>query len=118
MQFDFLEKLQEIAKKTIEDSKNDINVDIKDSKLSNDEVELAKKLDAIEEYSIDRFEENIAILENRKDGKKIEINKEKLPENVHEGDIIKKINGKYILDNQKTLDEKTRIKNRMDNLWK
>ena len=112
MQFDFLEKLQGLAKKIdeqkIENTKDDIKIDSKD--LSKDEIELAKKLDAIEEFSIDRFEGNIAILENRKNGNKINVEKEKLPKEIKEGDIIKKINDKYILDEKTTIDERNRIK--------
>lgn len=39
-------------------------------------------------YSIDRIEENIAILENLEDGTKKEVNIELLPENIVEGSII------------------------------
>ena len=120
MKFDFLDKLQEITKKTTEEliknNKSDINIQ-SNKNLSKDEIELAKKLDAIEEFSIDRFEGNIAIIENRKNQNKIEIEKEKLPKQVKEGDIIKKINGKYILDSEKTINEKNRIKDKMNDLW-
>ena len=115
MQFDFLDRIQEKAKDTI----NNINPKISknNSNISQEEVELAQKLDAIEEFSIDRLEENEVVLENRKDGSKINLDKEKLPKEIKEGDIVKKINGKYILDISRTISERERIKNKMDDLW-
>ena len=115
MQFDFLDKIQEIAKKTVDNISEEISKN--NPNISETEVELAQKLDAIEEFSIDRLEENIAILENRKDGSKINVDIKNLPSKIQEGDIIKKINGKYILDTSKTINEQERIKNKMDNLW-
>lgn len=116
MQFDFLEKIQEIAKKTIEESKQNA-LEIENSNISQTEIELAKKLDAIQEFSIDRFEEDIAVLENRENGKKISIERNKLPNNLKEGDILKCINGKYSLDKERTQEETNRIRNKMDDLW-
>ncbi len=115
MELDFINKMQEIAKKTVENISEEISKN--NSNLSQTEVELAQKLDAIEEFSIDRIEENKVVLENRKDGSKIDLDIEKLPNTIKEGDIIKKINGKYVLDTAKTLSESERIKNKMDDLW-
>ena len=115
MQFDFLDKLHELTKETIKNDKNEVNIE--DKNISKDEIALAKKLDAIEEFSIDRFEGDIVVLENRKNGNKINIDKNKLPEGIKEGSIVKRINGKYIFDNQETLTEAKRIKNKMNDLW-
>lgn len=79
--------------------------------------ELANKLDVMKEFSIDRIEENKVVLENRKDGTTIQVGKENLPKNIKEGDIIKEINGKFILDKVKTQEETDRIKNKMNDLW-
>lgn len=81
------------------------------------ELELAQKLDAFEEFSIDRIEENIIVLENRENGEIINIEKNKLPFKVQEGDILKYINGRYILDEEKTRSETKDIKSLMDDLW-
>lgn len=116
MQFDFLEKIQEIAKKTIEESKQNA-LEIENSNISQTEIELAKKLDAIQEFSIDRFEEDIAVLENRENGKKINIERNKLPNNIKEGDILKCINGKYSLDKERTQEETNRLRSKMNDLW-
>ena len=108
MELDFINKMQEIAKKTVENISEEISKN--NSNLSQTEVELAQ-------CSIDRIEENKVVLENRKDGSKIDLDIEKLPNTIKEGDIIKKINGKYVLDTAKTLSESERIKNKMDDLW-
>ena len=81
------------------------------------ELELAQKLDALQEFSVDRIEENIIILENRENGEIINIEKSKLPFRVQEGDILKYVNGRYILDQEKTRSETEDIKNLMDDLW-
>lgn len=100
----FFENLGEAIEKTIENNieKSKTNTNIKVADLSENEIELAKKLDAIEEFTIDRLEEKIAVLENRKTGKITNISKENLPHNIKTGDILKKINGKYFIDEQKT----------------
>lgn len=105
MQFDFLEKLQEVAQKTIEESK----VKIANADINKTEIDLAQKLNAIQEFSVDRFEENIVVLENRENGETIQIEKNKLPETIKEGDILKCINGKYSLDKERTEEERERI---------
>ncbi len=116
MQFDFLDKLHEIAKE-VKNKVDEQNINIEGSDITQTEVDLAKKLNAIEEFSIDRFEDNIAVLENRESGKTVQVERNKLPDNIKEGDILKKINGKYILDEQKTIEETNRIKDKMNNLW-
>ncbi len=113
MEFNFLERIQGMAKKTIEENK----IKLENGNISQEEIELAQKLHAIEEFSIDRLEEEIAVLENRKTGKIIEIERNKLPENSKEGDILKKINGKYSLDAEKTVEESNRIRDKMNDLW-
>lgn len=116
---DIFENLGEAIKETLENvvEKAKTNIDTKGSNLSNDEVELAKKLDAIEEFTIDRFEGDIAVLEDRNTGKMLDVKKEDLPENIKEGDILDKINGKYTVNPEKTLESKERIKDKMKKLW-
>lgn len=81
------------------------------------ELELAQKLDAFQEFSVDRIEENIVVLENRENGETVNIEKSKLPAEIKEGDILKYINGRYILDKKKTRTETEEIKEIIDNLW-
>ena len=69
------ENLGEAIKETIENTvekASEINIS-KGSNIKSEEIELAQKLDAVEEFSIDRFEGDIAVLENRKTGKIEEI---------------------------------------------
>ena len=114
---EFFERLKKIEnKEEINKSKIDMH-DLENENISNEEIELAEKLDAIQEFSIDRFEENIVVLENRNSGEIINVELENLPEDIHEGDILKCINGKYILDKNKTEEEVESIEGQMDSLW-
>ena len=110
MNLNFLEELGKAVEKTINKER-----DIKG--IKKEEVELAQKLDAIEEYTIDRFEENTAVIEDRKTGKIKNISKEKLPIQSKEGDIIKCINGKYFLDIEETEKIEKDIQEKYNNLW-
>ena len=109
------ENLNDRINKTLEKTKKEKI--IKPSNIYEDELNLAKKLDAIEEYTIERFEENIVVLENRENQKMINIGRDKIPEGVKEGDIVRVINGKILKDEKKTEEVSERIKNKMDDLW-
>lgn len=109
------ENLNDRINKTLEKTKKEKS--IKPSNIYEDELNLAKKLDAIEEYTIERFEENIVVLENRENQKMINVGRDKTPEGVKEGDIVRVINGKILKDEKKTEEVSERIKNKMDDLW-
>jgi len=109
------ENLNDRINKTLEKTKKEKI--IKPSNIYEDELNLAKKLDAIEEYTIERFEENIVVLENRENQKMINVGRDKIPEGVKEGDIVRVINGKILKDEKKTEEVSERIKNKMDDLW-
>lgn len=114
MSFNFLEELGKSIEKTINKQTEKIsNVE----GLENEEIELAHKLDAVEEYAIDRFEGNVAVLEDRKTGKMKNIERKKVPENTKEGDIIKCINGKYFLDENETRKVENKMEEKYKNLW-
>ena len=85
--------------------------------ISQSELELAKKLDAIEAFTVERFEEDIVVLENRKTQEMMNLDKKDLPKKIKEGDIIKKINGKFFMDSLETKEIANIIKNKMDELW-
>ena len=120
----FLENLGEAIEKTIEankqklDNKNSPEINIKDSNISTNEIELAKKLDAIEEFTVDRIEEGIVVLENRKTLKTENVEAKKLPKEIKEGDILNKINGKYFINEKQTKEVTERIQDKMNKLWK
>lgn len=69
------------------------------------------------EYTIDRFEGEFAVCENRETNEMININKKDLPQEAKEGSIIKFENNKYSLDVEKEEEISERIKQKMDNLW-
>ena len=89
-------------------------------KIENEDFqnELSNKLKEMEErFTIDRFEGDYAICENRQTGEMVEIEKEKLPDGIKEGTIIKKENDIYVEDLEETENVAKRIKEKMDNLW-
>lgn len=69
-------------------------------------------------FSIDRFEGDFAICENRETGEFINIPIKNLPENAKAGSILKFENGKYIVDLESTQNEQKEIKNMVSNLFK
>ncbi len=112
MNFNFLEELSNAIEKTI-NKQNEHHIE----GLKDEEIELAQKLDAIQEYTIDRFEEDMAVLEDKKTGEIKNINKEKIPTECKEGDIIKCINGKYFLDMEETKKVEKEIQDKYNDLW-
>ena len=96
-----------------------IGKEIQKIDVSNFIEELVERLRKMEEeYVIDRFEGNIAVCEERKTGKKKEILKEELPEGVKEGSILKEENGKYVKIEKEQEKVESRIKDKMNKLWK
>ena len=92
--------------------------------LKNDEInifqkELSNKLGEMEgKFTIDRFENDLAICENRLTGEFIKIERNKLPVDIKEGTIIKKLdNDEYMIDIEETNKVSKRIKDKMDKLW-
>lgn len=69
-------------------------------------------------FSIDRFEENFAVCENRITGEFVNIPKNELPENCTKGSVLIFKNGKYVLDLESTKSEQEQIKNTVDSLFK
>ncbi len=100
----------------IQEKMTDMKNEIKQNNTS-EEMELAKKLDAIEEYSVDRFEGKYAILENRKTNEIKHVKKDMLPENIKEGSILQYVNGKYTYNEELTKEETKRIQDKMNKLW-
>ena len=118
MNIDFFENIQKNIREKVKliesekDNRQNVEIDSEDV-----ELQLATKLDAIEEFSVDRFEGDKVVLENRENGEILNVDKEDLPEGIKEGSILKKINGKYIFDGQKTKEIEEEIKNKINDLW-
>lgn len=83
------------------------------SNINNDNNSMSKIY-----FSIDRFEDNFAVCENRQTGELINIPISELPENAKEGSILILKNGKYLLDIESTKKEQKEVKNLVDNLFK
>ncbi len=86
------------------------------SDFINEVIERLEKME--EELVIDRFEENIAVCEDRKTGKIIEIPIEKIQENVKEGDVIKQVEGIYKKDIERQEEIEKEIEDKMNKIWK
>lgn len=69
-------------------------------------------------YTLDRFEGDFAVLEDRNSKKMLDIPISNIPSNAKEGDILKLSNGSYIVDHEETKIISDRIKQKMDNLKK
>lgn len=76
-----------------------------------------KNMQEEKEYTIDRFEGDLAVCEDRKTKEMINIKRKDLPEDSREGSILKLKNGKFELDLEEEEKVEKRIKEKMDNLW-
>lgn len=80
--------------------------------------ELTNKLEEMEtKFTVDRFEGNMAVLENRETGEMINVHKNELPKDAKEGSVLKINENKYELDIEEQKQTEERIKNKMDKLW-
>lgn len=81
--------------------------------------ELTNKLEEMESrFTIDRFEGDVVVLENRDTGKMLNVNKKDIPQDAKEGTILKLNEDKYEIDIEEQKIVEDRIKNKMKNLWK
>ena len=67
-------------------------------------------------YTVEKIGENIVDLEDRNTNIIIHIDRNILPNNINEGDIIDYINNEYTINNESTKKIKENIKNRFKNL--
>lgn len=92
-------------------------ITVTNDEISQDEIDLAQKLDAIEIFTVDRIEEGIVVLENRTTQEITNISISELPNEIKTGDILKKVNGKYFVDEDETKGVEKRIHDKMNDLW-
>ena len=90
---------------------------INNEKINEEEAKLAYKLGAIEIYTVDRIEENVAVLQNNETKQIKNINIEELPEEITDGTVLKCINGKFFLDKETEEEISKRIEEKMNRLW-
>lgn len=69
-------------------------------------------------YSVDKIENNIALLENIETGEKKEISLSNLPANLKEGNILLEEENNYSLDYAEEEKRRKNIKSRFENLKK
>ena len=67
-------------------------------------------------YTLDRFEGNFAVLENRNTKEMTDIPISNIPSNAKEGDILKLSNGSYVVDYEETRTVSDKISKKMNNL--
>lgn len=67
-------------------------------------------------YSIDRIIDDIAVCENIKTGKKIELPLSELPKEIKEGSIIIKKDESYILNDSEEENRRARIQAKLNRL--
>lgn len=81
--------------------------------------ELTNKLEEMENrFTVDRIENDIAVLENRDTGEMFNVNKSDLPKELKEGTILKMVNNKYEIDKEEQKKVEDRIRDKMNKLWK
>lgn len=95
---------------------------ISKNELENFTKQIEERLNNMEKYeigyyTIDRFEGNTAVIENRENQKMINVNRKDLPEGAKEGSILKYENEKFTIDEKEQEEIEKRIKEKMDNLW-
>lgn len=112
--------LFENLKKLVTNEKNiseSETITVTNDEISQDEIELAQKLDAIEIFTVDRIEDDIVVLENRRTQEIVNISISELPNEIKTGDILKMVNGKYFIDEEETKSFEKRIEDKMNDLW-
>lgn len=70
----------------------------------------------MDKYSVDRIEEDIIVLENIDNKEIIEINKSELDFEVVDGNILRLIDGKFVLDKEIEVKRKESLRERLNRL--
>lgn len=83
------------------------------NKVDNQELDIANE----QRYTIDRFEANYAVCENRETRKMINIDVSNLPNNVQEGDILVYKDNTYTIDEIERKEIEERINEKIKNIF-
>lgn len=70
----------------------------------------------MDKYSVDRIEEDIIVLENIDNKEIIEISKSELDFEVVDGNILKLVDGKFVLDQETEVSRKESLRERLNRL--
>lgn len=68
-------------------------------------------------FVVDRIEDNVAVCENRKNKKMINIELSNLPEGTKEGTVLRYKMGKYTIDLQLQSEIEQQIQDKMNDIW-
>lgn len=68
-------------------------------------------------YVVDRFEENIAVLENLDNNSRLNISKTFLPSEIKEGDVLEQVNEEWFFNKEKNEERKNKINDKFNSLW-
>lgn len=91
--------------------------EIKKDGIENFIQELKDTLE-VKYYTIDRFEGDIAVCQDRETKEILNISKNNLPKDIEEGQILKLKNNSFEIDYDKTEEAQNRVKNKFDRLMK
>ena len=70
----------------------------------------------MDKYSVDRIEEDTVVLENIENKEIIEISKSELDFEVVDGNILKLVDGKFVLDKETEVSRKESLRERLNRL--
>lgn len=70
----------------------------------------------MDKYSVDRIEEDTIVLENIENKEIIEINKSELDFKAIDGNILKLVDGKFVLDKETEVSRKESLRERLNRL--
>ena len=70
----------------------------------------------MDKYSVDRIEEDIIVLENIDNREIVEVNKTELDFEVVDGNILKLVDGKFVLDQETEVSRKESLRERLNRL--
>ena len=70
----------------------------------------------MDKYSVDRIEEDTIVLENIENNEIIEINKSELDFKAIDGNILKLVDGKFVLDKETEVSRKESLRERLNRL--
>ena len=90
--------------------------DLKKHLIVLDNIKQLEQLPQDTLFTLDRFEGNYAVCENRITGKIYDIPKSLVEPSAKNGDILKLENGKYIVDYEETINNKKIIKELLKNV--
>ena len=70
----------------------------------------------MDKYSVDRIEEDTIVLGNIENNEIIEINKSELDFEIVDGNILKLVDGKFVLDKETEVSRKESLRERLNRL--